>query len=104
MDTLGSKGLMSPSERTSEKPSSTSRAETREGPHLTKTQRQIIDYLRAHRGEPCSKAQIARDIGRNAKTVDRLLSQLRRDGLVVSEACHSESGAQLPNLYRCVEG
>lgn len=67
---------------------------------LTPTQMQILSFLAKHEGNPCSKSQIAAAIGRNEKTVDRLLSQMRRNGIVISEPMHSSNGAQLPNVYR----
>lgn len=75
-----------------------------EEPRLTKTQLQIIEYLLEHKDEPRSKAQIARGIGRCEKTVDRLMSKLRRDGYVVSVPRFGKNGAQLSNLYKYVEG
>ncbi|MBM6775233.1 helix-turn-helix domain-containing protein [Olsenella profusa] len=67
---------------------------------LTPTEMLIISFLQRHEGYPCSKSQIAAAIGRNEKTVDRLLSRLRHHELVTSEAAYAESGAQLPNIYR----
>ncbi|WP_455139882.1 MarR family transcriptional regulator [Thermophilibacter sp.] len=76
----------------------------RDTPHgpvrLTPSELQIIRFIERHEGYPCSKAQIAAAIGRNEKTVDRLLSRMRRDGLVTSQAVHSDNGAQLANVYR----
>lgn len=74
---------------------------TPNGPvRLTPSEMQIIKFIERHEGYPCSKAQIAAAIGRNEKTVDRLLSRMRRDSLVVSQAVHSDNGAQLANVYR----
>lgn len=67
---------------------------------LTSSELQIIKFIERHEGHPCSKAQIAAAIGRNEKTVSRLLSRMRREDLVVSQAVHAESGAQLANVYR----
>lgn len=75
--------------------------QTPDGPvRLTPTEMLIVSFLQRHEGYPCSKSQIAASVGRNEKTVDRLLSRLRRHGLVTSEAAYAESGAQLPNIYR----
>ncbi|HBO61611.1 MAG TPA: hypothetical protein DD645_02830 [Olsenella sp.] len=75
--------------------------QTPNGPvRLTPTEVQILSFLGRHEGHPCSKAQIAAAIGRNEKTVDRLLSKMRRNQIVISEAVHSENGAQLANVYR----
>lgn len=74
---------------------------TPNGPvRLTPTEMRIVSFIQRHEGHPCSKAQIAVALGRNEKTVDRLLSRLRRNGLVVSEPVHAANGAQLANLYR----
>ena len=74
---------------------------TPNGPvRLTPSEMQIIKFIERHEGYPYSKAQIAAAIGRNEKTVDRLPSRMRRDGLVLSQAVHSDNGAQLANVYR----
>lgn len=67
---------------------------------LTPTERRIIEYVAEHEGQSCPKAQIATALGRNRKTVDRLVSRLRAEGLLVSEPAWSENGAQLANSYR----
>lgn len=67
---------------------------------LTPTERRIIAYVAGHEGQRCSKAQIAQELGRNVKTVDRLVSRLRAEGLLVSEPCWGENGGQLANTYR----
>lgn len=67
---------------------------------LTKTEVAILAYVGEHEGERCSKAQIAEALGRNVKTVDRLVSALRSDGLLVVEPRWAETGGQLANTYR----
>lgn len=67
---------------------------------LTPTERSIISYVSEHEGIPCSKAQIARALGRNKKTIDMLVSRLREEGLIVSVPAWGESGRQLANAYR----
>ena len=57
-------------------------------------------YLAEREGKPCTKAEIAEALGRNRKTIDRLISQLRAEGLLVSQAMWSEDGGQLANIYR----
>ena len=75
--------------------------DTPTGPiRLTPTEMQIVNFIQRHEGYPCSKAQIAAAVGRNEKTVDRLLSHLRKMELVVSSAVHADNGAQLANTYR----
>ncbi|OUO33543.1 helix-turn-helix domain-containing protein [Olsenella sp. An293] len=67
---------------------------------LTKTEVAILGYVGAHEGETCSKAKIAKALGRNVKTIDILISNLRKDGLIVVEPRWAESGGQLANAYR----
>ena len=67
---------------------------------LTPTEMQIVGFIERHEGHPCSKAQIAAAVYRNEKTVDWLLSHLRRNELVVSTPVHADNGAQLANTYR----
>ena len=77
---------------------------TAAGPvRLTPTEARIIEFIERHEGKPCSKAQIAAVLGRNEKTVDRLLSRMRREGIVISTPVHAENGAQLANVYEVVE-
>lgn len=67
---------------------------------LTKTEIAILAYVGQHEGEGCSKAQIARELERNQKTIDRLVASLRASGLLVVEQRWSENGGQLANAYR----
>ena len=67
---------------------------------LTPTERRIIAYVAEREGRPCSKAEIATALGRNRKTVDRLVSRLRTEGMLVSEPSWGENGGQLANTYR----
>lgn len=67
---------------------------------VTKTEALIIELVAAHEGRPMSKAQMAALLGRNEKTVSRLLSHLRRVGLLSADEAHAASGAQLANCYR----
>ena len=67
---------------------------------LTPTERRIIAYVAANEGKPCSKAKIAENLGRNVKTVNRLVSRLRDEGILVCEYLWAENGAQLANSYR----
>ena len=77
---------------------------TAAGPvRLTPTEARIIEFIERHEGKPCSKAQIAAVLGRNEKTVDRLLSRMRREGIVVSRPVHAANGAQLANVYTVVD-
>lgn len=77
---------------------------TPDGPvRLTPTEMRIIDFIRDNEGRACSKACMAAALGRSEKTVGRLLSRMRKNGLIVSEAVHAENGAQLANIYRLTE-
>lgn len=67
---------------------------------LTPTERRIITYISEREGLPCSKAEIAEALGRNRKTIDRLVSHLRSEGLLVVEPVWGKDGAQLANVYR----
>lgn len=70
-------------------------------PHkLTPTERRILAFVIEHEGKHCSKAMIAEALGRNKKTIDRLVANLKNEGLLVVEHTWSESGGQLANSYR----
>ncbi len=71
----------------------------REG-HLTPTERRILAFVIEHEGERCSKALIAERLGRNQKTVDRLIARLRKEGYLEVEPVWGENGGQLANSYR----
>lgn len=49
------------------------------------------------------KGELARRLGCCVRTLDRALTRLRREGLVVSTPVFDESGAQLGNEYRATE-
>ena len=67
---------------------------TPEGPlRLTPTELLIMQFIERHAARPVSKAQIAAALGRNEKTVDRLLSRMRKNGVVVSEPVFAANGA-----------
>lgn len=76
--------------------------EAKAGPdiHLTPTERRILEFVAAHEGRPCSKAMIAQKLGSNQKTVDRLISHLRREGCLVVETTWNDAGGQGANTYR----
>lgn len=77
---------------------------TASGPvRLTPTEARIIEFIERHEDKPCSKAQIAAVLGRNEKTVDRLLSRMRREGIVRSTPVYADNGAQLANLYTVLD-
>ena len=68
--------------------------------HLTKTESAILSYIEKRGDEPCTKAEIAKVLGRNVKTIDRLVSGMRADGVLTVEYRWSENGGQLANVYR----
>lgn len=74
--------------------------------HLTRCQRQILDYLAKLTGADdvarCTKRDISRATGCSEKTTDRALVYLRKEGLIETSACYAESGAQVGNAYRVV--
>ena len=70
---------------------------------LTPTERAIILLVNELDGRPCSKALIAERLGRNEKTVSRLISGLRRRGVLVSSPAYGPNGAQLANSYRVTD-
>ena len=47
-----------------------------------------------------NKSDLARRLGCCERTLDRAVTRLRHDGLIVSEAAYAPSGAQLGNVYR----
>ena len=67
---------------------------------LSKTAIQILAYVGRHEGEPCTKAQIADALGRNVKTVDRLVSKMKGEGLLLVEPRWGDNGGQVANSYR----
>ena len=72
-------------------------------PRLTPTERDIVLLVAELGGEPCPKARMAELLGRSEKTVDRLLSGLRRRGVVAAEPAFAPSGGQLANSYRVAD-
>lgn len=67
---------------------------------LTPTERNILAYVSDHEGQPCTKTELACALGRARGTVDRSISRLRADGLILCEPTYDENGAQLANCYR----
>lgn len=68
----------------------------------TPTARKIVSFVERHEGKPCSKAQIAVALGRNEKTIDRLVAKMRHEGILIAEPQWAENGGQLANTYRVV--
>ena len=66
---------------------------------LTPSARAILEYLSERQEEPVTKAAIAAELGRCEKTVDRLMSRLREEGLLEVPAHWGSDGAPLSNSY-----
>ena len=78
---------------------------TPDGPvRLTTTEVQILAFVGRNEGCACSKSQIASAIGRNEKTVSRLISRLRQYQVLEAQPSFAENGAQLANVYRLASG
>lgn len=78
---------------------------TPDGPvRLTPTEVQILTFVGRNEGHACSKSQIASAIGRNEKTVSRLISRLRQYQILEAQPSFAENGAQLANVYRLASG
>ena len=78
---------------------------TPNGPvRLTTTEVQILTFVGRNEGRACSKSQIASAIGRNEKTVSRLISRLRQYQVLEAQPSFAENGAQLANVYRLASG
>lgn len=67
---------------------------------LTKTERGILRYVAEHEGEPCTKGELAAVLGRNKKTIDRLVSKLKADGMLAVDYVWDDNGGQRANVYR----
>lgn len=72
--------------------------------HLTVTELRILRTIELLAGRPVSRAELAEHLGRNTKVVSRLISNLRREGIIVSESVFGDNGAQLANRYRIAPG
>ena len=71
---------------------------------LTPTERRLIVYVGDHEGVVCTKAELAQRLGCNPGTIDRLISRLRAEGMLVTEPTYSKSGVQRANSYRLSKG
>lgn len=73
---------------------------------FTPTEEALLGYLASetvlHGGARCTKRELAERIGRNVKTIDRSLADLRRRGPVSVEMRFNESGGQIASEYRVV--
>lgn len=67
--------------------------------HLTPTELVLVRAVEELDGASSSRAELARRLHRNPKVISRLISNLRREGIIQSEPIYSENGAQLANRY-----
>ena len=74
---------------------------------FTKTQEHLIEYIAAKTAEcggvQLTKRELAQVVGRSVGTVDRLMSDLRRRGIIEEEMRFNESGGQVASVYYCAE-
>lgn len=76
------------------------------GRHAFADERTLVLIAReTERGEGIllSKREIAERFEMNQRSIDRALTRLRRDGLVVSTPQFNDAGAQVGNVYRATE-
>lgn len=72
--------------------------------HLTPTELLLVRSIEEHDGEAISKASLALRLHRNTTVIGRLLSRLRREGVIESVAVYQEGGAQTANRWRIAPG
>lgn len=72
--------------------------------HLTPTELLLVRTIEEHDGEAVSKANLALRLHRNVTVIGRLLSRLRREGVIESFEVYGEGGAQLANQWRIAPG
>lgn len=84
----------------------TTRRRGRKRRKFTKTQERLLSYLQEeaspHGEVCCTKQQLADRMGRNVKTIDRGIADLKRRGYVSVEMRFGEDGGQIPSAYRVV--
>lgn len=71
---------------------------------LTPTELLLLRTLEELDGRSISKRDLADRSRRNAKVVSRLLSHLRHEGIIETEATYREDGGRAENRYRIAEG
>ena len=70
---------------------------------LTPTERRLIRLLDSLEGRAMSKAGLAEELECSIKTVDRLISHLRREGMLEITPTFDARGAQLANAYKLIQ-
>ena len=77
-----------------------------DGRRFTKTQEALLRYIAGETmlrgGACCTKKELAELTGRNVKTIDRCLSELKSEGVIEVEMRFDERGAQVSSRYRAV--
>lgn len=71
---------------------------------LTPTELLLVRTLEELDGKCISKRDLADRSRRNAKVVSRLLSHLRHEGIIETEATYREDGGRAENRYRIAAG
>lgn len=72
--------------------------------HLTPTELLLLRTLEELNGRSISKRELADRLRRNAKVVSRLLSRLRHEGVIETEATYRDDGGRAENHYRIAPG
>ena len=79
-----------------------------DGRRFTKTQEALLRYIAGETmlrgGACCTKKELAELTGRNVKTIDRCLSELKSEGVIEVEMRFDERGGQIASRYRAVLG
>lgn len=72
--------------------------------HLTPTELQLVCIIEGLDGKPISRAAMAAHLHRNTTVIGRLLSRLRREGVIRSTAIYEENGGQTANRWSIAPG
>lgn len=72
--------------------------------HLTPTQRRLIAHIASYQVDDgfvaISKREIAERLGKCEKTIDRVVADMRKRGLVETSSRYGAGGGQISNAYR----
>lgn len=68
--------------------------------HLTPTELLLVRTIEEHNGEAATKANLAQRLHRNITVIGRLITKLRREGIIESEEVFGQGGAQYANKWR----
>lgn len=72
--------------------------------HLTPTELQLLRIIEGLDGKPVSRAALAAHLHRNSTVIGRLLSRLRREGIIESAAIYEANGGQTANRWTIAPG